>query len=409
MTRQKGAEVRENWKLDASICFLNHGSFGACPTEVLEVQRRLREQMEAEPVRFFERELADLLARARCTLAAFVGADADDLAFVPNATTAINAVLRSFPFESGDEVLITDHEYNASKNIAEYAAAERGARVVTAHVPFPCSSDDLIVEGVLAAVSPRTRLALVDHVTSQTALVFPIERIVRQLEARGIPTLVDAAHAPGMVPVNLMALKPAFYTSNCHKWLCAPKGAAFLFTRKDYQTTVRPTNISHGANEPGDLSGRYRAEFDWTGTSDPTSYLCVPAAIEFLGSLLPGGMDEVMKRNRALALEGRRIVASALGSTALPCPDGLIGSMATLPLPPLPAALRRSRRSSFELDPLHDVLFHHYGIDVPIMGCPAHPSPMIRISAQMYNAPSDYERLADALREILADASVKNR
>ncbi len=165
---------------------------------------------------------------------------------------------------------------------------------------------------------------------------------------------------------------------------------------------MRPSNISHGANEPVELSGRYRAEFDWVGTTDSTSYLCVPEAIEFLSALLPGGMDEVRRTNRALALEGRQIVAEALGCAALPCPDELIGSMAALPLPSLPPSLRRSSPSAFELDPLHDELFHRYRIDVPVMGCPAHPDPMIRLSAQLYNSRADYERLAEALREILA-------
>ena len=396
------AGMREHWQLDPSVCFLNHGSFGACPKKVLLAQQRFRQQMEAEPVRFFERELPELLVAARVALARFVGAAADDLAFVPNATTAMNAVLRSFPFAAGDEVLITDHEYNASKNIAEYAAGERGARVVTARVPFPCPSADAVIEAVLAAVTPRTRLALIDHVTSQTALVFPIERIVRELDARDVPTLVDAAHAPGMLPINLAELQPAFYTGNCHKWLCSPKTAAFLYTRRDHQASVRPSVISHGANEPIELSRRYRAEFDWVGTTDPTSYLCVPEAIEFLSALLPGGMDAVRQTNRALALEGRQIVAEALGCATLPCPDDLIGSMATLPLPPLPSALRRSSPSAFVLDPLHDLLFHRYRIDVPVMGCPAHPDPMIRLSAQLYNSRADYERLAAALREILA-------
>lgn len=286
------------WSLDPAITFLNHGSYGACPLPVLEAQQRLREQLEREPLRFFMREYEALLDTARSQLAAFVGAEVDELAFVPNATTGVNSVLRSLPFTPSDEILTTNQEYNACRNALNFIASRTGAKVVVATVPFPLESPNQVVEAVMERVSPRTRLALLDHVTSQTALIFPIQELVNKLAARGVDTLVDGAHAPGMVPLNLHEIGATYYTGNCHKWLCAPKGAGFLYVRRDRQSAIRPLTISHGANSRRTDKSRFQLEFDWTGTDDPTAYLCVPEAIQFLGSLLPGGWSQLMQNNQ---------------------------------------------------------------------------------------------------------------
>jgi isopenicillin-N epimerase len=383
------------WSLDSAVAFLNHGSFGACPLPVLEAQQALRAQMEREPVRFFLRELPPLLAEARRTLAAFLGAEPEGLAFVRNATTGINSVLRSIPLPAGCDLLVTDHEYNASRNVLEFAARERGCRVAVARVPFPVRGPGAVLEAVLGAVTPATRLALLDHVTSQTALVFPIAELVRELERRGVDVLVDGAHAPGMLPLDLSALSPAYYTGNCHKWLCAPKGAGFLWVREDRREAVRPAVLSHGASAPVPLAARFRAEFDWTGTDDPTPALAVPAALRTLGALLSGGWPVLMASNRSRVLAGRRVVAEALG-VPLPCPDEMIGSMASLPLP---ASLHPSAApaSALALDALQEALFRDHAIEVPVLSCPAFPGRLLRVSAQLYNRSEDYERLARAL------------
>jgi isopenicillin-N epimerase len=385
------------WPLDPAVSFLNHGSYGACPTEILRHQSALRAEMEAEPVRFLGRELEGRLDAARAALAAFVGADPDDLAFVANATGGVNAVLRSLRLEAGDELLTTDHAYAACRNTLDYVAERTGARVVVATVPFPVSTPQAVVDVVLAGVTPRTRLALVDHVTSPTGLVLPLERIVAALSARGVDTLVDGAHAPGMIPLDLGRLGAAYYSANCHKWLCTPKGSAFLWVRRDRQAGIHPLTISHGAK--GERAGRtrFRLEFDWTGTQDPTAWLTVPRALEYLPGLVEGGWPALMARNRALALEARRRLCAAVG-TPPACPDEMIGSLASVLLPDN----ARTPTGWRVPEPLQARLFDAHGIEVPVMRWPGPPRRLVRVSCQLYNRLEQYAALADALRKELA-------
>jgi len=386
------------WELAPATTFLNHGSFGSCPGRVLDFAAELRRRIERNPVQFFVRDLEELLDQARAGLARFVGAQPEDLVFVPNATAGVNAVLRSLAFRTGDELLVTNHEYNACRNALDFTAAQTAAQVVAAEVPFPLQNEEEITEAVLGRVTPRTRLALLDHVTSQTGLVLPIKRLVRELEARGVETLVDGAHAPGMTPLDLDELGAAFYTGNCHKWLCAPKGAGFLHVRRDRQPLIRPLSISHGANSSRTDRSRFLIEFDWTGTWDPTSYLSVPEALRFIGSLLPGGWPAIMQRNRALALAGRKLLCQAL-NIETPCPEGLIGSLASIPLPP--ATGEQPPTSPLYADPLQKRLLRESGIEVPIIPWPAPPRRLVRISAQLYNCLPQYELLARALHNTL--------
>lgn len=385
-----------HWLLDPGIAFLNHGSFGACPRPVLEHQAGLRLRMERQPVQFFVRDLPGLLDEARHRLAGFLGADPAGLAWVPNATAGINAVLRSMALRPGDELLTTDHEYNACRNALEYVARSAGAVVVVAPIPFPLSGPDAARDAILGRVTPRTRLVLVDHVTSQTGLVLPLREIVAGLRAAGVEALVDGAHAPGMLDLDLGRIGAAYYTGNCHKWLCAPKGAAFLHVRADLRDGVRPVAISHGANSTPPGRSRYLTEFDWVGTDDPTPILSVPAAIDFMDSLLPGGWDALRARNRALVLAGRRRLCAALGRPP-PCPDEMIGSIASVALPD---GRGGPPASPLYADPLQDVLLRHWGIEVPVIPWPAPPARLIRISGQAYNTPAQYLRLAEALETL---------
>ena len=262
-----------DWSLDPAVIMLNHGSFGACPQSVLRRQSALRLRMEAEPVRFLVREMQPLLDQSRQALAELIGSEAENVVFVSNATAGINAVLRSLRLRSGDELLVTNHGYNACSNVARYVAERAGAVVVTVDVPVPVASHEQVVEAVLARVRDRTRLAMLDHVTSATAVVFPIEELIRQLSEQGVDTLVDGAHAPGMVPLKLKQLGAAYYAGNCHKWLCAPKGAGFLYARPDRQDGLQPPVISHGYNQPRPGYTRFQDAFDWQGTGDPTPWL----------------------------------------------------------------------------------------------------------------------------------------
>jgi isopenicillin-N epimerase len=327
------------------------------------------------------------LDAARQDLAAFVGADPAELAFVPNATAGVNAVLRSLVFAAGDELLLTNHTYAACRKTVDFVLKGSGARVVVAELPFPCQDPEDVVDRVLGGVSPRTRLALLDHVTSPTALVLPIARLVAELTARDIDTLVDGAHAPGMVPLELSALGAAYYTGNAHKWLCAPKGAAFLHVRRDRQAPLHPNVISHG------YTGGFHAEFDWTGTFDPTAWLCIPEARRYLEGLVPGGWPEIMALNHSLALEARTRVCESLG-VAPPCPESMIGSMASVPLP---AAAAHAPASGLDPPGLHD-WFRARGVETWLY---PHPVPLLRLSAQLYNTLDQYTHLAALLREAL--------
>ena len=387
------ASAAAQWTLDPAVVFLNHGSFGACPRVVLELQQQLRVRMEAEPVRFLTQELTSLLDASRARLAHLLGTAPDNLVFAQNATTGINAVARSLEFQPGDEILTTNHDYNACRNALAEVARRNGARLVVANVPFPLAGADEIVQAVLAAVTPRTRLALVDHVTSPTALIFPVEQLVRELEAHNVEVLVDGAHAPGMLPLNLNELRPAYYTGNCHKWLCAPKGAGFLYVRPDRQAHIQPPVISHGYNTPRPGRSVLHDRFDWVGTLDPTPWLCVGAAIEWCEALLAGGFAGLMRHNHELVCEARRLLGTALGVEPH-CPDAMLGAMATLPLP---ERLQGAPPAAGTPDPLHLRLFQEYGIEVPMLHWGAPSRRYIRISAQAYNSPAQFTYLADAL------------
>ena len=397
---------RSPWLLEPDISFLNHGSFGACPEPVLEAQRAWRDRMEREPVRFLDRELEGHLDQARAEVAEFLGADPDGLAFVANATAGVSTILTSVRFKPGDELLASDHEYNATLNALRGAAERDGATVVVARVPFPIHDPAQVVEAYLDAVTSRTRFALVSHVTSPTALVLPVAALVRELDRRGIDTLVDGAHAPGMIPLDLEALGAAYWTGNAHKWLCAPKGSAVLSVRADLRPSIRPLVTSHGANDERRERSRFRQEFDWTGTQDPTPWLSVPAAIRYVGGLHPDGWPGLMAANAALARRARDRLCTTFGIEP-PAPDGMLGSMAAIPLAaiaPTPSAARALQAALFDEDRIEVPV---YPFPVPAaLGTGGGPSTVIlRVSAQRYNLPDEYDVLAASLAKRLGAAS----
>lgn len=380
--------------LDPRVTFLNHGAFGACPRAVLEHQTELRLRMEANPVQFLARELTLRIDRAREEIAAFVGARADDLVFVRNTTEAVNTVLSSLRLEPGDELLTTDHAYGACRRALERTAAQHRARVVVAQLPpkigHPCD----VVDVIASAATARTRVALVDHVTSPTGLVMPVADIVARLAEIGVHTIVDGAHAPGNVPVDVDGLGAAYYAASLHKWLGAPKGAAVLHVRRDRQKDLLPLAISHGPL-PSSRRARLWDEFDWTGTADPTPWLCAPFALRTLSNLLPGGIPALMDRNRQLAIRTRDALCSAL-AIGRPAPDSMHSAMVALALPPDPSAIDGGA------DPLRSALLTRHAIEIGMSPWPSSARRALRISCPIYVDDDDIERLITAIRNELS-------
>jgi isopenicillin-N epimerase len=384
--------LSKHFSLDPNVIYLNHGAFGSCPLPVQEKQLEFRERLEKNPVHFFTRELEGLLDDTRAVLGPFLGARPEDLAFVPNATAGVNTVLAALELPPGAEIVINDHTYPACRNAVQYWAERRSHQVRVAKFPFPLASGEELTEAVLAQVTERTRLVLLDHVTSPSGLITPIESLVRVLHERGIDTLIDGAHGPGMLPLDLEAVGAAYYTGNLHKWGCAPKGAAFLWVRRDRQALVHPLVISHGWAATRSDRSRFQLEFDWPGTLDASAILSIPAALTFLGGLFEGGFPALYAHNHALALNGRDTLCAALG-TAPPCPDSLLGSLAVALFPEVTPKVPTP-------DALYNALVAR-GIEVPIVPLPGYPSGFVRIAAQVYNSPSEFVVLAEALREEL--------
>ena len=369
--------------LDPAVDFLNHGSFGAVPLELQQVQAEWRKRMEAEPVRFMVRELPAALDAVRAHCAGFLGADPADLVFVRNATGGANAVLQSFPLAEGDEILTTDHRYDAVRNAMSYTASRAGATVREVALPFPVEDPTELHDTVIGALRPETKLLVVDWICSPTALHLPVHDIVRSAHDRGVAVLVDGAHTPGHLEVDLDALGADFWVGNLHKWLCAPRGTALLHVSPRWQEELHPGVISHGYGKG------LHAEFDWTGTDDPTGWLTAAAAVDLHEAL--GGAD-FREAGHALVQVGRELLAEAL-ETRLPHPDdpAFYGLMATVPLG-LPAEAAR---------PIMDRLLLSHGIEVPVVAW--REEAWVRISGfAAYNRPEQYERLARVLADEVA-------
>jgi isopenicillin-N epimerase len=367
-----GHAIRHAWRLDPDFVTVNHGSFGATPDCVLAEQDLWRRRMEAQPTRFMSTVLPDALRDAASRLAAFVGAAGADIGFVNNATTGCNAVLRSLSLRPGDEVLVLDHGYGAVRNTVRYVTERAGAHMIDAAIPFPHVTADGLVNAVAAAVGPNTRLAVIDHITSASALVMPIDRIIAACRDAGVPVLVDGAHGPGQVTLDLNNLGADWYAGNCHKWLCAAKGCGFLWTSTAWQKDTHPAVISHGFGQG------YLQEFDWTGTIDPSAFLSIGAAIEFHEAL---GGASLRQRNIDLAAEAASLVARRLNTETIDTVPG--GAMRLVRLPASPdtqAAVLRAK-------------LLRAGTDAPVHAIGG--ALWLRLSAFAYNDLEDYARLAD--------------
>jgi isopenicillin-N epimerase len=365
----------DEFLLDPSIVFLNHGSFGACPRAVFERYQELQRELERGPIEFLDRQLPERLAAARSALAAYLGAATDDLVFVPNATSAVNAAARSLQLRAGDEVLATNLEYGANDLLFEHLPA----RYVRAEIPLPLPPDDKLVELLFSHAGERTRLVFVSHVTSETAVILPVRAICERARALGILTLIDGAHAPGHVELELDSLGADVYAGNCHKWLGAPKGAGFLHVRGELQERVQPFVTGWGFGPDATFVTRHERQ----GTRDPSAYLSVPEAIEWQAA------HDTSAAGHALAVETQRRVAELTGLEPIADPDR-IGRMASVRVPTDdPEALQRR-------------LLDEHRIEVPVFA--RKTAPLLRASFASYNDESDLESLVTALERLLSDS-----
>jgi isopenicillin-N epimerase len=377
----------KRWSLDPAIVHLNHGSYGGCPYAVTLTATAWRARLEAAPMRFLVLDWQTELDRARASLAAFISAPADRLVFVPSSTIGLAIALNSVELAAGDEIVTTDQAYRACMNQLKRLAAARGATISVVTIPLPFDAGAL-VDAVARAITPRTRLAVFDHITSPTALRLPIEPLVALATARGIPVLVDGAHAPGQIALDVSAIGATWYVGNCHKWLCAPKGSGFLVVADG--AAALPVVTSHGASPEYGPDNRLHAELDWSGTHDPTSHLTVPSAIATV-AVEGGGWPAIFARNHALACELRRRIVEGLGHGhgAPPlAPDDALGCMAAIPIqiPPGTAPF------TLQLQLLRD------GWEIPIVDCAQ--GRFVRVSAHLYNHAGEADLLVAKLRSL---------
>jgi isopenicillin-N epimerase len=380
--------LRDFFLIRPDVIFLNHGSFGACPRPVFEAYQNWQRELERQPVEFLGRRFEGLMREARAALADFCTAETDDLVYVPNATTGLNIVARSLPLKPGDEVLSTDHEYGALDRTWRFVCEKRGARYVRQPLSLPVASAEQVVDAIWSGVTPRTRVLFVSHITSPTAIILPVRELIRRARAAGIITVIDGAHAPGQTPLDLQALGADFYSGNCHKWMMAPKGAAFLYARRERQALLEPLIVSWGWESEKPTPSRLVAHHEWTGTRDIAPFLAVPAAIQFM---IDHDWSRVQQACHELVRYARQKITALTGLPPI-TPDApeWFAQMAAFPLP------------SGDAEALQRRLYDEFAVEIPIMAW--NEQRLVRISIQGYNTQADVEALVDALQTLREDA-----
>ncbi len=382
--------MRNSFLLQPGVVFLNHGSFGACPRPVFDAYQAWQLELERQPVEFLGRRAATLLREARDALGAFVGADAGDLVYVPNATTGLNIVARSLPLEPGDEVLGTDHEYGALDRAWRFVCAKRDARYIRQPVPLPVKSAQQVVQAVWSGVTGRTRVLFLSHITSPTAIILPVAELVRCARDAGIITVIDGAHAPGQIPLDLATLGADFYSGNAHKWLSSPKGSAFLYARREMQCILEPLVVSWGWEPEKPVSSRFVAANEYQGTRDIAAYLAVPAAIRFMAE---HDWPRVQRACHELVRYARERITALTGLDPITPDDPVwFAQMAAFPLPPCDADVLQRR------------LYDEFRVEIPIVTW--NKRQFVRISVQGYNTRADVDAFVQALAELLPQVIV---
>jgi len=400
------APLKALWQIRPDTIYLNHGSYGPSPISVREIRRDLLQRLDDQPMDFFMRTLEPAWHSARDRLAEFVGTSGGNLIFVENATVGMNVVAESFPLSRGDEVLLTDHEYGAVRRIWQRACGRADAEAKTVQLPLPFRTTEETVDALFAAATDRTRLIVVSHIASPTAVILPVKQICERARRGGIAVAIDGPHAPAQVPLAIDALGCEFYMGSCHKWLCAPFGSGFLYVAPQRQSLVQPPVLSWGRQPPTPIEC-WADEFVWEGTRDPTAYLAVPAAIEFMERV---GLDSFRARTHWLAQQARRKLMELTGlEPIVPDDAAWYGTMAHAPLPPARDASRPSNSPSdaprrhtdaAPLHPLQQALWREFGIEVPVIEFRGQR--YIRVSCHLYNDTGDVDGLIAGLGELLA-------
>jgi isopenicillin-N epimerase len=381
------AEAGRSFLVRPDIAYLNHGSYGARPRPVFETYQRWQRELEVEPVEFLSRRLPDLLTDARASVADYVGTSPDNLVFVPNATHGMNIIARSLELASGDEVLGTDHEYGAVERTWRFVCEQRGASYRTQPIPLPVTNVEKIVGHLWQGVTERTRMIVVSHISSPTALIFPVAEIARRAAAQGILTAVDGAHAPGQIDLNLDSIGADFYVGNGHKWMCGAVGAGFLYARPDRHHLLKPLIVSWGwePRDPG--PSPFQDYFGWIGTDDPAAYLSVPTAIAFQRE---HDWPQVRAACHALASQTQAQIAAMTGLPPI-SPDApeWWSQMCVAPVP-----INRNLTTK----EAQRYLWEEYQVEIPLLDWQGHR--FVRLSIQSYNSVADVERLLEGLQQL---------
>jgi isopenicillin-N epimerase len=387
------SSLKEYFLLDPNIVFLNHGSYGAAPKPVFEAYQSWQRRLERQPVLFLGRELPELMRESRMALGKYLNADAEDLVYIPNATHGVNIVAHSLQLKPGEEILTTDHEYGACDYTWDVFSKKTGANYIHEHISLPVSSEEEIVEEFWQGVTPRTKVIYLSHISSPTALRLPVEKICQRARNAGILSIIDAAHAPGQIAVDLQLLGADIVFGNCHKWMLAPKGAAFLYVRREIQNLINPLIVSWGMNPTPDIAtgSRFIDILQWTGTKDPTAALTVPTAIQFMKDQ---DWENVRCECHALLRQAiERICDLTQLSSLYPLDSGFYSQMGIAPLPLSDLALLKSR------------LYAEYQIEVPLIQW--QDKQFVRISIQGYNTQKDVDALVDGLKVLLPQVNLE--
>jgi isopenicillin-N epimerase len=385
------SDLRDPWKIQPGTIYLNHGSFGPPPKTVRAARQQWQDAMDEQPMDFFVRQLEPAWRAARDRMAAFVAVPAGDLIFVDNATVGMNIVADCFPLAAGDEVLLTDHEYGAVHRIWQRACQKAGARVCVAQLPLPFRSVDETIDAVFAAVTDRTRIIVISHITSPTAVILPVAEVCRRAKQAGIAVAVDGPHAIAHLPLSIRQLDCDFYAASCHKWLSAPFGSGFLYVSPKHQARVQPPVLSWGRLPPAAIDG-WSDEFVWSGTRSAAAYLAVPAAIDFLERV---DLKAFRERTHWLAQYARRRICELTQlEPIVPDDAAWYGSMAHVPLSPT-----TTNETCAVANPLQHAIWQKFGIEVPVVDFRGRR--YVRVSCHLYNDTSDIDRLVDALKQVL--------